>query len=68
VGRITQFYRDEELFLENGLPDFGRLRIPLYLGRSEYAVLDSGAPHKRHYIKGPGLTTDLGSTMRGKGE
>jgi flavin reductase (DIM6/NTAB) family NADH-FMN oxidoreductase RutF len=53
VGAITQFYRDEELFLESGLPDFDRLEIPLYLGRSAYAVLDSGVRHKRHYITKP---------------
>jgi flavin reductase (DIM6/NTAB) family NADH-FMN oxidoreductase RutF len=51
VGAITQFYRDDELFTENGLPDFRRLEIPLYLGRSEYAVLDGGARRKRHYHK-----------------
>ncbi|TYS15039.1 flavin reductase family protein [Rossellomorea vietnamensis] len=37
---ITTFYKDEELFDENGLPDFGKLAIPLYLGRSLYAVMD----------------------------
>jgi flavin reductase (DIM6/NTAB) family NADH-FMN oxidoreductase RutF len=66
VGTITQFYRDDELFLDNGLPDFDRLEIPLYLGRSEYAVLDSGVQHKRHYIKGPGLRDYLGSSPQGK--
>lgn len=40
VGDITQGYRDEELFLENGLPNFGKLEIPLYIGRSEYVRLD----------------------------
>jgi len=28
VGAIIQFYRDDALFLENGLPDFHRLQIP----------------------------------------
>ena len=51
VGDITQFYRDDELFLENGLPDLERLEIPLYLGRSTYAVLDSDVRHKKHYIE-----------------
>ncbi len=41
VGDITQCYRDDDLFLENGLPDFSKLDIPLYLGRSTYAKLDN---------------------------
>jgi flavin reductase (DIM6/NTAB) family NADH-FMN oxidoreductase RutF len=49
VGAITQFYRDDELFLENNLPDLGRLEIPLYLGRSTYAVLDADVEFKHHY-------------------
>ncbi|MEC5425946.1 flavin reductase family protein [Virgibacillus sp. C22-A2] len=40
VGEITQCYRDEKMFLKNGLPDFEKLEIPLYLGRSKYAKLD----------------------------
>ncbi|MGP4108758.1 flavin reductase family protein [Virgibacillus sp. L01] len=40
VGNITQCYSDDDLFLENGLPDFNKLEIPLYLGRSQYARLD----------------------------
>lgn len=52
VGAITQFYRDDELFLENGLPDFHRLQIPLYLGRSKYAVLDAEVRQKRHFLTG----------------
>jgi flavin reductase (DIM6/NTAB) family NADH-FMN oxidoreductase RutF len=55
VGAITQFYRDDDLFLENNLPDFNRLAIPLYLGRSTYAVLDADAEFKRHFVgKGSG--------------
>lgn len=50
VGAITQFYRDDELFEENGLPDLRRLEIPLYLGRSEYAVLDASVRRKRHSL------------------
>lgn len=50
AAAITQFYRDDELFEENGLPDFQRLEIPLYLGRSEYAVLDATARRKRHFL------------------
>ncbi|GEN44373.1 flavin reductase family protein [Alkalibacillus haloalkaliphilus] len=36
VGDITQFYRDDDMFLDNGLPDDEKLTIPLYLGRSTY--------------------------------
>jgi flavin reductase (DIM6/NTAB) family NADH-FMN oxidoreductase RutF len=50
VGAIAQFYRDDELFLENGLPDFRRLEIPLYLGRSEYLVLDESVRRKQHFL------------------
>ncbi|PKR77232.1 flavin oxidoreductase [Halalkalibacillus sediminis] len=38
VGDITKFYRDETKFMENGLPDDEALKIPLYLGRSEYTT------------------------------
>lgn len=48
VGLITQSYRDNALFLEDGLPDINRLQIPLYLGRSEYAVLDATVRRERH--------------------
>jgi len=51
VGAITQFYRDEELFQENGLPDLTRLQIPLYLGRSTYAVLNADTECKRYFIE-----------------
>ncbi|MET3682726.1 flavin reductase (DIM6/NTAB) family NADH-FMN oxidoreductase RutF [Alkalibacillus flavidus] len=38
VGDITQFYRDDDLFLPNGLPNDSKLTIPLYLGRSMYTT------------------------------
>ncbi|MFE8700702.1 flavin reductase family protein [Cytobacillus sp. FJAT-54145] len=40
VGNIVQFYRDEEKFLESGLPNFEKLSIPLYIGRSMYTTVD----------------------------
>jgi flavin reductase (DIM6/NTAB) family NADH-FMN oxidoreductase RutF len=49
AAEIVQFYRDDHLFLENGLPDFAQLAIPLYLGRSEYAMLDATARREKHY-------------------
>lgn len=51
VGTITQFYRDDDLFLENNLPDFHQLQIPLYLGRSTYAVLDADVEFKHHFVR-----------------
>ena len=48
---ITQFYRDDDLFLENNLPDFHQLQIPLYLGRSTYAVLDADVEFKHHFVR-----------------
>lgn len=38
VGEIKACYRDESLFLDNGLPNFNKLNIPLYLGRSQYYI------------------------------
>lgn len=40
VGEITRFYRDEDKFLQNGLPNFEKLEIPLYLGRSQYVKVN----------------------------
>jgi flavin reductase (DIM6/NTAB) family NADH-FMN oxidoreductase RutF len=49
---ITTFYRDNESFNENGLPDFEKLSIPLYLGRSLYAIMDETTQIENHMIKG----------------
>ncbi|MFZ3577309.1 flavin reductase family protein [Virgibacillus sp. DJP39] len=51
VGEITQCYRDDDLFLENGLPDFDKLEIPLYLGRSKYAQLGKKSIVEEHKIE-----------------
>jgi flavin reductase (DIM6/NTAB) family NADH-FMN oxidoreductase RutF len=40
VGQMSMFYKDVERFKENGLPDWEKLQIPLYLGRSEYLIAD----------------------------
>jgi flavin reductase (DIM6/NTAB) family NADH-FMN oxidoreductase RutF len=40
VADLVGFYRDEECFLENGLPNLTKLSIPLYLGKSKYMKLD----------------------------
>jgi flavin reductase (DIM6/NTAB) family NADH-FMN oxidoreductase RutF len=50
VGSILQGHRDDDLFMPDGLPDFSRLEIPLYLGRSEYLVLDDSVRRKRHRL------------------
>lgn len=41
VGEITQFYRDDTKFLDNGLPNLEEINIPLYLGRSSYSRIDN---------------------------
>ncbi|WP_028560591.1 flavin reductase family protein [Paenibacillus pinihumi] len=48
AGEILQCYRDSEVFLDDGLPDFAKLEIPLYIGRSLYRVLDQDAREKNH--------------------
>ncbi|RIW32269.1 flavin reductase family protein [Bacillus salacetis] len=48
---ITAFYRDDELFNEKGLPDFDKLSIPLYLGRSQYAIMDGSTEIEEHVVK-----------------
>jgi flavin reductase (DIM6/NTAB) family NADH-FMN oxidoreductase RutF len=50
VGNIVQFYRDNDKFLDNGLPDFDQLAIPLYIGRSTYASVDKNSPLVVHKI------------------
>ncbi|WP_078547838.1 flavin reductase family protein [Litchfieldia alkalitelluris] len=50
VGNIVQFYRDSEKFLENGLPNFEKLSIPLYLGRSTYTCVDKHSKFDTHHI------------------
>jgi flavin reductase (DIM6/NTAB) family NADH-FMN oxidoreductase RutF len=49
VGSITGFYRDENKFTEEGLPNFQELHIPLYVGRSKYVVLDEKTILKNFY-------------------
>jgi hypothetical protein len=48
AGEIVQRYRDEQCFLENGLPDFSKLEIPLYAGQSTYKILNHESPEKNH--------------------
>jgi flavin reductase (DIM6/NTAB) family NADH-FMN oxidoreductase RutF len=52
VGNIVQFYRDNDKFLHTGLPDFSKLSIPLYLGRSLYTCVDNHSKITNHQIKG----------------
>ncbi|MGG4217423.1 flavin reductase family protein [Paenibacillus jamilae] len=48
VGEIQQTYRDDELFLDEDVPDFSKLSIPLYVGRSAYYVADDALQKKVH--------------------
>ncbi|WP_257347561.1 flavin reductase family protein [Pseudalkalibacillus decolorationis] len=50
VADIMKFYRDDALFKEDGLPDFGKLEIPLYLGRSSYLKADMKSVIKQYRV------------------
>lgn len=51
VGKITTSYRDDNLFKENGLPNFNKLQIPLYLGRSQYYIANQTGEVKEIIVK-----------------
>ncbi|RPF53334.1 flavin reductase family protein [Aquisalibacillus elongatus] len=51
VGDIIQFHCDQEKFLQNGLPDFENLSIPLYLGRSMYTSVEHNSKFISHRIR-----------------
>lgn len=51
VGTIVQFYQDQSKFQENGLPDFEKLSIPLYLGRSIYTCVDRNSSFVSHDVE-----------------
>jgi flavin reductase (DIM6/NTAB) family NADH-FMN oxidoreductase RutF len=51
VGEITKFYKDESLFQNNGLPDWSKLSIPLYLGRSQYLRADGNCFSKEFILE-----------------
>lgn len=51
VANIVQFYRDPDKFLENGMPDFDKLTIPLYLGRSTYTNVNQHSDFVSHKIE-----------------
>lgn len=48
VGDVLVTYKDEELFMENGLPDFSKISIPMYVGRSSYRVINDAVEEKVH--------------------
>ena len=50
VGKIVQFYRDNDLFHDNGLPNLDELSIPLYLGRSMYTCVDGNSKLVVHKV------------------
>jgi flavin reductase (DIM6/NTAB) family NADH-FMN oxidoreductase RutF len=45
-GDIKLFYKNDDLFEENGLPNFSKLQIPLFLGQSNYLIADNGTTTK----------------------
>ncbi|WP_440114690.1 flavin reductase family protein [Paenibacillus sp. QZ-Y1] len=48
VGEVIQAHQDKSVFNEDSLVDFNKIDIPLYIGRSEYRILDHNAPVKNH--------------------
>lgn len=50
VANITMFHKNQELFLDNGLPDFSKLHIPLYLGRSEYLIANEKTSMRTYHM------------------
>jgi len=50
IGDIKACHVDEDLFQKDGLPNFEKLNIPLYLGRSTYVTLDARAKPKQRKI------------------
>lgn len=51
VANIVQFYKDQEKFLENGMPNFEKLTIPLYLGKSQYTNVSRKSEFVSHKIE-----------------
>lgn len=48
VGEVLLTYKDEELFLKNRNPDFSKLSIPVYVGRSSYRINNDAVEEKEH--------------------
>ncbi|WP_416148538.1 flavin reductase family protein [Salipaludibacillus sp. HK11] len=46
VGKITRFHQDKEKFGEDGLPNFDKLQLPLFLGQSKYLIADHATTMK----------------------
>ncbi len=51
VANILQFYKDQDQFLENGLPNFKKLSIPLYLGRSQCTSVNVKSEFIAHKVE-----------------
>ncbi|TLS37487.1 flavin reductase family protein [Pseudalkalibacillus caeni] len=51
VGKISMFHKDMDRFQGNGLPDWDKLHIPLYLGRSQYLIADNNSRIVTHRIE-----------------
>ncbi|MEK3916586.1 flavin reductase [Paenibacillus sp. FSL H7-0331] len=48
AGENLLDYQDKDCFLENGLPDLAKLKIPLYVGCSSYRELNQDITEKNH--------------------
>ena len=48
AGEVLQMYQDKSMFLEKGLVNLEKLDVPLYLGRSNYRILDNRAEEHHH--------------------
>lgn len=47
AGDIVTFYQDSDRFeKDTGFPDFHKLQLPLYLGRSQYLIQDKATTRK----------------------
>ncbi|GAA0373129.1 flavin reductase family protein [Bacillus horti] len=51
TGEVLQTYMDIDMFTESGIPDFTKLHIPLYLGRSTYSILDHEVKQAFHPLR-----------------
>ncbi|MBT2679551.1 flavin reductase family protein [Bacillus sp. ISL-35] len=51
VANIVEFYKDQDQFLENGLPNLKKLSIPLYLGRSQYTSVNDKSELIAHKVE-----------------
>ncbi|MFK3939961.1 flavin reductase family protein [Alkalihalobacillus sp. NPDC078783] len=51
VGEVLLTYKDDSLFLQNGLPDLTKLQLPTYMGRSEYRIISDTTDVHLHRLE-----------------